>query len=149
MNNKHNSPSSIRIWRQSLQKAARTSKLQLSEHAEAYLAYTLDHYMCEPSIGMEKPLGMTWIAVVNNPQSRKHHYRKIGDTCLIVCALFPLQANEHNSSLQNYITIGKAAYSTVADMPECVTYERQLYHELYQKFVPITQTVAIIKHPPY
>jgi hypothetical protein len=145
--NNNNKPSSIRIWRRSLQNAMQVSKLQLSEHAEAYLAYTLDHYMYELGAGMEKPLGMTWIAVINNPLSRKHHYRRIGDTCLIVCSLFPQQARQHNTSLHNYITIGKSAYATVADMPECVTYERQLYLELHLKFVPITQTLAIIKHP--
>jgi len=144
MDSKKENNQSVTIWQQSLNHAIHISKIKLSEPTTSYVAKTIDHQMRNTDINTD-PIGMAWIEHCQ-PYSREDA-KEIGNKCLIICGFFPWQAYHRNTKLSFYISIGQAAYQEAAKQAETPFDEKLIFDELESKFIAITQTISLIKHP--
>ena len=137
---------SLNIWKASLSHVIHISQVELSGMTENYLAHTLNHYMYQIALH-DHPIGIHWLDTNCTQLDQIEKTRSLADICLITCSIFPEKAYHNSCQISFYIQTGQAAYRTVADDVTTRGDEKAMYHELDVLFVPICQTLAMIKQP--
>lgn len=138
----HNEQSK-QIWARSLSHALKTADLEIKPTTQIYLTQLINQYMYDVNLCDHTPIGIMWIEAQSQPNNAKRNIQDIGDKCLIISSFFPMQAQNHNTNISYYIQIGRSAYGLIADHSHL---DNTIFHELKDKFIPITQTIALIKY---
>lgn len=139
----HTNQDSNKIWKQSLSHAMNIAQIDISQSTQAYLADILDQNMLNVQFH-EIPASTEWLQEQKNHKST----HKVGDKCLIIVGLFPNIA-QTTTSIDFYITLGKKAYQHAANRTHTSDTEKKIFNELDEKFISISQTIALIKQPPH
>lgn len=145
MTHKKENQQSLIVWQQSLDRAIRIAKIELSAPTTTYIAKTIDHQMLNTNINTD-PIGMAWMQL--NHLNRREGAKEIGNKCLIICSFFPWQAHHRNTKISFYISIGQEAYQQAANQIEMPSDEKAIFDELESKFIAITQTISLMRKPP-
>lgn len=83
--------------------------VRLSETLEIHLVLTTSRYLNE---GLESALLTVRLVRAGDERRAPGVFRKIGDDCLVTCALFPEVIKRQGGSLAHYAGVGRAAYDS-------------------------------------
>lgn len=83
--------------------------VRLSETLEIHLVLTTSRYLSE---GLESALLTVRLIRAGDERKTSGVFRKIGDDCLVTCALFPEIIKRQGGSLAHYAGVGRAAYDS-------------------------------------
>ena len=136
---------SLDIWQIQIDRALKESNLSLENYTKSYLAQVLNQQMLNQDLVGHNAISRLWLDALEEKNFNKKKIQDTGDRCLIICGLFPNQAQIRNTSITHYITIGKTAYASLANHNANPSIENSLFLELNHKFIAISQTIAIMK----
>ena len=141
--NTHRHQHSKHIWQQHLNTAIQTTKPNISLNTQAYLVYTIDHYMTDSTLCNRKPLGLYCFEALSEHDHLK--LREVGDRCLILSSIFPQYAAARNTQRAFYNQLGQSAYHMLAHQTPKSNNQQALFLELSIKFPIIVNTIREIR----
>lgn len=95
------------LLRQELRRNSEKCGVRLSETLEFHLVTTTSRYLIE---GVDTSLMTVRLVRAGDTRSDASVFRKIGDDCLVVCALFPERIRKRGGTLTHYAGVGRSAY---------------------------------------
>lgn len=136
---------SLHIWQIQIDRALLESDLSLENYTKTYLAHVLNQQMLNKNLIDHHAISRLWLDALEEKKFSAQKIKATADRCLIICGLFPNQAQIKNTSITHYIAIGKTAYASLAHHSAKSSIENSLFLELNHKFIEVAQTIAIIK----
>ena len=121
----------------SIHQAIIVSNCKLTEPTERYIADVLNHHMRDQSL-TKTPIDIAWLEPTGSEKEAVIKYQNIGNKCLIICGLFPQQASHYNTNIAHYQHVGQSAYHFVANSKKPSSIEFELFSELSEQFIIIT-----------
>lgn len=137
---------SIDVWQQSIHQAIIVSNYQITRPTERYIADVLNHHMRDGAL-TKTPIDIAWLEPVRSEKDAVIKYQQIGNKCLIICSFFPQQADHYNTDISHYHQVGQSAFHFVANQKKATT-EHELFNELSEQFIVITNILKNIKIDP-
>ena len=115
----------------------------LSEDLESYLVFLLMRFAQQPKLA-SSVLAVDFLEGSQQAKvQRIDNLQTVGDKSLLFCGLFPGIAEERQVQLDYFVTIGRSAYASVADMEgEAMA---QLFMSLCEDFVPLADTLQAMR----
>ena len=104
---------SLQIWQIQIDRALVESNLSLENYTKTYLAQVLNQQMLNHDLIDHNAISRLWLDALEEKKFNTQKVMDTGDRCLIICGLFPNQAQNKNTSVTHYITIGKTAYASL------------------------------------
>lgn len=102
---------------------------ELDEEVEAYLVFALLRHLRDAPLG-GRVMALEWLAAHELAGvQRVDALRDVGDRCLILAGLFPVQAERRRVGHDYFIELGRGAYAAVAEQA------RTGYAELFARLV--------------
>lgn len=136
-------PTAQATWHRLVSEAAINAGQTLDESRESYLVFLLMRYLQRPDI-VRTVLALSFLrGMQQQGRVRQDKMQDVGDQCLIYAGLFPEQANRRRVKLDYFISLGRSAYSCVAENTTrgCAA----LYHELADTFVGLADVLSAIR----
>lgn len=145
MNGIHLSSSITAEWHSLVSDAEAQCGFHVDDSLRHYLIITLDHFTTDSQlasvvIAIDFLEGLESFGRIGNSL-----LRQVGDRCLLLSGLFPEQARKRLVNEEYFVSIGRQAYETIATVSIQAAYHSELFHQLSEEFIHLTQILQAMR----
>ena len=136
-------PTETAHWHALVNEAQCAVACQLEESLESYLVFLLIRFTRRPDM-LTRIMASDYLESQQNGKVYEAQLRDVGDHCLLLSGLFPIQAERRRVSPGYFVDLGRRAYAEIAERGLHISHA--LYADLAREFVMLMDTLQAIRN---
>ncbi len=133
------------FFRDLLQEAMRSQKVETSEDSEFYVVKLLEGFASTEANWFARPLALEYLESFHVPPANRYgKLRRVGDTALFVSGVFMESLHRQLVSSDYYMALGRNAYAQLATLASAGTQRDGVFVELGERFDDLVRVLSEI-----
>lgn len=138
-------PTAAAEWQALVKEVKKQCHAKLDPELEHYLVLLLQHFIDKPEV-LSRALALDYLTAeqaLGNAQC--YQLREVGDRCLLIAGLFPMQTEKAHVSATYYVDLGQRAYHSLSSLKSFLGSLTKLYASLGKEFVVLMDLLLCMR----